>query len=189
MDSDVMQAMQGFVRRYNPERSVERAGRAALLSALQRNRTYAAGVASWERQQLRGHWTNVLMEMASGYERARDLKSFRSDIVVLRDEINHQFRPLLCNGGLRIAHAQKSLSVFLKHLWCIGLVTEPPACPVDRIILGLAGAPESLRTWTTVNSMDEYDRQLTWLADRAVEESRTLAAWELIRFPVPADEL
>ena len=59
-------------------------------------------------------------------------------------EINHLFCKLDKSGdiiadeyGIRIAQCQKSLSLYLKYLWCYGLIETPPVCPIDRVILSL----------------------------------------------------
>jgi len=84
--------------------------------------------------------------------------------------------------GFRVAHAQKSLSLLLKHAWCHGLMQEPPACPVDRIILSETDAPERVRTWTKVNALHVYREQLGYLDAAAARARRTVATWELLAF-------
>lgn len=88
--------------------------------------------------------------------------------------MNERFRRILqppderYAPGFRVAHSQKSLSLLLKHYWCHGRIEEPPVCPVDRIILGIAKAPYAKRGWMTANTLDTYREQIGYLEQAAV---------------------
>ena len=89
------------------------------------------------------------MHVTSGYLGAtKDRVNFEKDIVALQQALDARFGHLLRPtqkgyvAGFRVSHAQKSLSLLLKHAWCHGLMDEPPSCPVDRLILTAADAPE-----------------------------------------------
>jgi hypothetical protein len=81
----------------------------------------------------------------------------------------------------RVAHAQKSLSLVLKHLWChqkLPQGTEPPGCPIDRIILDRAKRGHGI-TWTTISTMEGY-RSALGLVKAAANASRlSVATYEL----------
>lgn len=78
----------------------------------------------------------------------------------------------------RIAHAQKSLSLVVKHLWAHGLLPEPPLCPVDRRILKAADPRTRIR-WTCIDSMQEYNDAIAKLRKAADSQATALAVWEL----------
>jgi hypothetical protein len=42
---------------------------------------------------------------------------------------------VLSETGYKYGVAQKLLNLALKYYWCLGLIKEPPHCPVDRIII------------------------------------------------------
>ena len=94
--------------------------------------------------------------------------------------MNSEFPAAFASGGFRIAHAQKSLALYLKHLWCRGDLAMPPACPVDRLMLTHAKAPYGLRTWTSTNDVARYRLQLECL--RTAANGKALAVWELVEF-------
>ena len=118
----------------------------------------------------------------------KDRAGFEKDVLRLQAAMNARFRPILqpkssrYPPGFRVAHSQKSLSLLLKHYWCHGKIQEPPACPVDRLILTIAGTPYSLRTWTTVNTMEKYRAQLASLEGAASAARQSVAVWELLEF-------
>lgn len=103
-------------------------------------------------------------------------------------EFGGYFHPVavgVYSPGFRIAHAQKSLSLVLKHYWCNGVLGEPPCCPVDRRILTTAGAGQQEARWTDVDTVPQYLGKLALLST-AAGASRfapiSLAEWELEAF-------
>jgi hypothetical protein len=73
----------------------------------------------------------------------------------------------------RIAHAQKSLSLVLKHLWCherLPQGTEPPGCPIDRMILDHVKRSHGI-TWTMINTPDAYHSALALVQAAAATEA------------------
>lgn len=98
------------------------------------------------------------------------------------------FEAAVVNGyppGFRIAHAQKSLSLVLKHFWCNDEIGEPPCCPVDRRILTIAGAKGSAAKWTHLDTLHAYHEKLNWLRKASASfeiQPIPLAQWELREF-------
>jgi hypothetical protein len=82
----------------------------------------------------------------------------------------------------RIGHAQKALSLVLKHLWCHGLLpggTMPPVCPIDRIMLTKVKANHGI-AWTKIDTKDEYEAALGLIRVKA--GSAPLAVFELFTY-------
>ncbi|MFC6523179.1 hypothetical protein ACFQAT_28865 [Undibacterium arcticum] len=86
--------------------------------------------------------------------------------------------------GYRIAHAQKSLSLVLKHMWCHGFLTNPPpVCVIDSIILRAAagrGAATHRVPWTRVASLKAYREHLAIC--KCAAGGHQIAIWELFVF-------
>jgi hypothetical protein len=152
----------------------------AINSSVRRNRTYASGPAFLSRSKIRDGWAAQLQKCAAKYATSRSLDVFVDDIVLLVNLMNSEFPASFASSGFRIAHAQKSLALYLKHLWCRGDLAMPPACPVDRLMLTHAKAPYGLRTWTTTNDVVRYRQQLECL--RTAANGKELAVWELVEF-------
>ena len=76
----------------------------------------------------------------------------------------------------RIGNAQKLLNLYLKYLWCMGKIAEPPHCPIDRRIQEIARV-EGITLWTNIKSIEEYKGVIKKLKDKATGQS--LAQWEL----------
>jgi len=88
-----------------------------------------------------------------------------------------KYNSILRNGELRTGIAQKLLNLYLKYLWCAGLIGIPPHCPFDRRILDKQGIKEN---WTECDNIEDYKR---WV-EKAKEQTKkdgfnNLAEWEL----------
>jgi len=180
-----------FLDRYNPCRTDAQAVLDALNSSSEHNSLYALGLSERERARVRETWKALLCELAQKYGRTVSESQYEKDIENIKKKMNEQFPNCFRNDrhpiykydpGFRISHAQKSLSVFLKHLWCIGGIATPPQCPVDAIILAKAGLRDRDTRWTYVNSIEEHRRKVAFLDECARASCLTLAEWELRAF-------
>jgi hypothetical protein len=85
------------------------------------------------------------------------------------------------NRRFRIGSAQKALNLFLKYLWCLGEVREPPHCPFDRRII--ERLPKGVQcNWTQCNDIEHYNRWVAAAQEEAKKDSLSLAQWELCTF-------
>lgn len=74
------------------------------------------------------------------------------------------FSEIFAKGRINFGIAQKMLNLYLKYMWSLGLIQEPPHFPVDRIIqiklIGYAkemGLPTiGLEAWTRFNDEKHY---------------------------------
>jgi hypothetical protein len=85
------------------------------------------------------------------------------------------------NIKFKISHSQKSISVYAKYLWCIGLISEPVFCPIDGIILRICGIEGA---WTQV---DDIEIHKGYIADvnnflKNNTKFRSIAEFELCQF-------
>jgi len=130
--------------------------------------------------EIKAAWHNILVEKSAKYKESTSSEDYENDIIFLKKEMNERFYLWFRNERFKISHSQKSLSVFLKHLWCMGKIAEPPQCPVDRTILTIAGAHLQHRGWRHVNNICEHRQKIRLLRNAAGSES--LARWELRSF-------
>lgn len=102
--------------------------------------------------------------------------------------MNRKYKSLLDNGStygseFRISHSQKSISVYIKHMWCMNEIMEPTICPVDRIILSKTDAKKNHDiSWGYVNTIDEHRRKFAYIKSAAKDMNLTVAKWELVSF-------
>lgn len=85
---------------------------------------------------------------------------------------------ILGHAGYKVGVAQKLLNLLLKYLWCLGYVSEPPHCPVDRIVLEKTRLKGKMN-WTEINSMEQYNDAIIAIREVASAKGLSLAEWEL----------
>jgi len=114
----------------NPDYVGKPAEKLAILAAIQKGRLYTLNVSNERRIQIREQWGKLLVSLGSKYTIAQqNADTFKKDIEVLKNLMNIK-ENMSCfqnshqndgfEAGFRLSHAQKSLSVYLKHLWCRG---------------------------------------------------------------------
>lgn len=181
-----------FKREYQNRGSAEYLG---VIAATQRSHLYTPNN---DNRDIRQEWEHQLRLLSEKYiNECQSYEVFLQDIVDLKRHMNDTFADRFINGRqgfdneFRIAHAQKSLSICLKHLWVRGELGNhcPPVCPIDGIVLKHARCYDS---WTKVNSIGDriieagnlqrgYNTHLNIVREAAKREHYScLAEWELI---------
>ncbi|WP_138485388.1 hypothetical protein [Dyadobacter bucti] len=183
-DSSVIVAKQLFLREYNPMRTIENAMDKSINASVSRNDTYASHTKDWQRGMVKDFWSKQVIDISAKYAtQVQTKETFDNDIMFLKRIMNETYGELFEGSNFKISHAQKSLSVYLKHLWCMRLSLVPPRCPVDRQILKVAGAPQNMIPWTEVDDIKIYRGHCNLLAQKAnVEKFENVACWELVKF-------
>lgn len=99
-----------------------------------------------------------------------------ANILELTDTLTSKFSYCLKNGRFRIGIAQKALNLYLKYLWCVGLIPLPPHCPFDSIIIGHLSECRDLN-WTAIDTIEDYTNLVN--AARRKTDTKQIAEWEL----------
>lgn len=180
---------QAFRDKYQGKGSAARLG---IIAAVQRASLYTP---STSHADILKRWEDKLNDLVEKYKTKQQTEeTFKQDIKTLKDAMNCAFPPeqKRFNNGksgydneFRIAHAQKSLSICLKHLWCRGELKNntPPLCPVDGILLKSVHNTDS---WTKVNSMKEYEEHIDLFKKKQLAQGYdNLSFWELMTWKSP----
>lgn len=139
-------------------------------------RTYRETISEGEKANFRSALRKKLEDMASRYGERIGNATHLDNICEIADNMTSRFSDLLQNGLFRIGIAQKGLNLYLKYLWCVGEIPEPPHCPFDSVII--AHLPPKLRlNWTEIGTIQEYEQLIN--AARIVAGNKSLAEWEL----------
>lgn len=85
---------------------------------------------------------------------------------------------LLAADGYKYGVAQKLLNLTLKYHWCLGLVAEPPHCPIDRIVIGETKF-KNLINWTGITKKSDYEKVIEELKHLAHNQGLSVPVWEL----------
>lgn len=154
----------------------------AIKVAVQRNILYASNLQINYKEPIKELWRFALTNLTDKYKLEVSLSQYFDDVIYLKDFMNKQFikEGYFAKDGFKISHAQKSLSVYLKYLWCTDAIVEPPTCPIDAIVLRKASINNV--TWTTMNHINELIEVTNQVKELANSQSKTLAKWELLVF-------
>lgn len=207
MISSIDAKKESFLDTYNKNRSVEVALCSGYLAATRRINTYSENVSCDKKITIIHFWKDKLEELGKKYKKKQKEEQFFKDVMELRSMMNNKYPDEFNNRkcqNFRIAHAQKSLSVYLKHLWCMNLIDEPPVCPLDGSIIGKAWRNKNLSkeekhkiisqldknkqgrllhtisAWGYIDTEKEYYKKLEIL--KIAKGESTLAQWELLNF-------
>ena len=149
----------------------------SVVAAFQRNRVYKGEtfISSSDRKKLRGALCVDIKGLASGYTHFVSEDVHCNNIQSLADKLTKQFSGILDDGRFKIGTAQKSLNLYLKFLWCLGIhKQEPPHCPLDGLILKKV---KIYNAWTKLDCMDTYKK---WIGSvRVFAQPQSLSEWEL----------
>lgn len=88
---------------------------------------------------------------------------------------------ILREDGYKYGVAQKLLNLALKYYWCLGLIADPPHCPVDRIIISKTTHSGKIN-WTQIKEKTEYQKVIEDIKMLARKSELSIPAWELSIF-------
>ena len=120
----------------------------------------------------------VQTELLGEYETLVTESQHERNILLLCSHGSDVGLGLLGPHGYKVGVAQKLLNLQLKYLWCLGVIPEPPHCPIDRVIISKTPLRDVV-AWTNITCIDTYRdviRAVRVLADRA---GLSIANWEL----------
>jgi hypothetical protein len=112
------------------------------------------------------------------YESAVSEAAHEANILLLSVHGTEVGSAVLGPQGYKIGVAQKLLNLQLKYLWCLGLIAEPPHCPIDRVVIGKSALRNQV-AWTQINDIETYRCVIQALKPLAEQVGQSLAFWEL----------
>lgn len=149
----------------------------SIGAALQRSHVYIPNSSGRQHQNFREHMKTKVERISTRYQRSSVPEQIHIDNIQEVIDHSRQFARILNNGEITFGIAQKILNLYLKFLWCDGIIREPPHCPLDSRIL------ESIN-WrgTGFTSMSHEDYKNAILALKEIVERKSLAQWELEKY-------
>ena len=96
--------------------------------------------------------------------------------------ISSKYKNALHNKKFRIGISQKVINLFLKYLWCSGLISEPFHCPFDNIIkmkIQKYNNGNELVDWTEMNTIKQYCKYVEAVTIASNKDKLSIAEWEL----------
>ncbi len=147
-----------------------------LMGTVQRGSLYQEGSSEAQRSAFRRSLRAELEQLSEEYSEPVSEARHLANITSLAELISAKHPEVLSGRRFRIGSAQKALNLYLKYMWCLGLIPIPPHCPFDAIVLSQIPECRHVR-WTQLDSPDDY-KQIVKRA-KAVAGTIPLATWEL----------
>lgn len=173
---EIKNRQENFLSNYNPMHSEERAIQSGINAAIRFAHVYTPGTTYQQKIEIKRYWEELLKNLGKKYEKMRTEREFLDDITsmvaLMNKKFPNDFNYNEDHKGFRIAQAQKSLSVYLKHMWCLGKTQIPPVCPIDRTVLG--------ETWI-YDDLEMYKNHLCCVKKKNNTDN-PLSVWELFEF-------
>ena len=177
-----------FLQKYNPTLNIDIALSRSVNAAVQHNILYSKELAKSAKTEIRNFWFQELTKISTEFKKDVSISRYEEIIDELKFSLNTKYKNYFDNkssfgSGLRTSHAQKSISVFIKHLWCLNKINEPRICPIDRIILSKTEAKrDQCISWGYVNSIIEHRQKFEYVIRAAKAVEMSVATWELLLF-------
>ncbi|MEB2316363.1 MAG: hypothetical protein OZ919_09850 [Xanthomonadaceae bacterium] len=151
-------------------------------ASVQRAHLYNPGVSESDRVRMKEDMFRLLeTDIVPSYRVACTESAHLENIGRLVQKGSGFGSSILVGGQYRYGVAQKLLNLYLKYLWCMGHVAEPPHCPVDRIILAETTLRDRLN-WTKITTREQYMSAINALRQVATAQGQSLAVWELLNY-------
>lgn len=155
----------------------------SIGAAFQHAGVYVGGLDTLDprKKELRTDLRERLIALGDTYKNPVDENKHCQNVEKLAKELTtaHKDKGLLRNDRFRIGIAQKALNLYLKYLWCLDEIPEPPHCPIDREIIKVLSIPWKERdsyNWTQLDDLKKYKELIGMCKDKA---EGSVAEWEL----------
>jgi len=145
-----------------------------LTSSLQRAKIYVDGVTDSQKQPFKESFKTELGRIEPAYANTVDDETHVQNIQSFAASLSQQFQDMFRDQHVKIGVAQKGVNLFLKYMWSLDRIPEPPHCPIDAIVLRAIGNDAK---WTQLDSVEIYTKIIDECRQTAGTQS--LSQWEL----------
>ena len=146
----------------------------SFISSVQRGRVYVPDLLDTQKRPFKDAFKDQLRSLETTYRGTVTDDAHLSCIETFAHDLSRTHGGLLRGSRLRIGIAQKGVNLYLKYLWCLGRIPNPPHCPVDAIVMR---AIRGQHKWTQLDCIDTYRDIITECRRAAGRQS--LSEWEL----------
>ncbi len=144
-----------------------------LGACMQRGKVYIKNIKQKERDAFTNYLLYELKKLTNSYKSPVTPDEHCRNIIEFSNLISQTKSNILNNGRFRIGTAQKAINVYLKFLWCLNQIPEPPHCPIDGIVLNKL---KNGAKWTKLDNIDEYKKIIAEI--ERVKGARSISEWE-----------
>jgi len=137
---------------------------------------YKEGTQDKSKNDLKNFLRKELTQYGRNYKNGAHENHHIKNIERFTQAITRKYHEILKDNQFRIGRAQKLLNLYLKYLWVLDMISEPPHCPFDNKIISELGLNIK---WTKLNSMEDYKELVKKAKKMAKNKNLSIAEWEL----------
>jgi len=146
----------------------------SVMGAFQHNKIYKEDINDLEKVKFRNNLKDLLFNIDNLYRKKVTEDGHLSNLDKLKLDIESNNKKILKEGAISFGTVQKILNLYLKYLWSIDLIKEPPHCPIDRIILNKL--KDYSTSWTKMDKLTYVD---VMAKIKNASGIKSIAQWEL----------
>jgi len=100
---------------------------------------YQTGIQENDKNDFKIFLREQLHQYNKKYRNSISGKQYIENIKEFVQDITNKYGKILKDNKFRVGRAQKLLNLYLKYLWVLGKIPNPPHCPFDRKIIEKLG--------------------------------------------------
>ena len=155
----------------------------SLKAAITRNKIkiYKEHASEGDKEKFREDLKKLIFKYSENYLQNVSEEKHCKVIEDISSKISEAYSEILINGRFRIGNSQKLLNMYLKYLWCVGLVKIPPHMPIDGIVLKKFKSrcrddnQKNIKildmNWTEIDDIEKYKEIIECIKQFQVESS------------------
>lgn len=149
--------------------------------AFQRAYIYKPNISEYEKKTFKTALIVFIENLSLDYKTGKIEDPIHLENITAISNFTIKFSDILSGDKLNIGVSQKVFNLYLKFLWCLGHIAEPPHFPVDRIIQQKLKC-NPIKPWTQFTSLHEYMFVINHARDLLGEKYKSLPELELELF-------
>ena len=155
-----------------------------VYAAFQRAKIYSDTAGEVQKRGVKQTLEREINARLAKYTSAVPEKAHVNNIKEIAKIIDRKWSSALEHGEIPIGVVQKAFNLYLKLMWCLKEIPEPPHCPIDKVIIDKL--PHKYRkSWTKIRDIATYNSLIIQLKILAKNKSQSLAVWELEIYEKP----
>ena len=128
---------------------------ATIYAAFQRAKVYETGAENSEKKGVKKTLKKEINKRLSEYANPVTDNVHVKNIAAIAKAIDKKWSKSLDNGSIPIGVVQKAFNLYLKLMWCLGIIPEPPHCPLDKVIIDMLPCKHR-KSWTKIRDIKIY---------------------------------
>lgn len=153
-----------------------------VYAAFQRAKVYSGNATDADKKGVKQSLEKEINRKLKKYINPVTEKAHVANISSIAKAIDKKWSESLVNASIPIGVVQKAFNLYLKLMWCLKEIPEPPHCPLDKVIIDKLPFKHR-KSWTKIKGIETYKTLVVEL--KKIAGDKSLAVWELETYEKP----